>query len=108
MGANVDDVTAYQTVPDGQSAALLLEKLRRGELDLITFTSSSTATHFAELLPREEFAQLVNGVKIACIGPITSQTARKLGLPVHIEAASYTIEGLCEAIIEHYTGAAWA
>jgi uroporphyrinogen-III synthase len=39
--------------------------------------------------------------KIACIGPITSQTAREFGLDVHIEAQKYTIAGLIEAIIRN-------
>jgi uroporphyrinogen-III synthase len=39
--------------------------------------------------------------KIACIGPITSQTARECGLRVHIEALVYTIAGLIEAIIRN-------
>ena len=39
--------------------------------------------------------------KIACIGPITSQTARECGLAVHIEAQEYTIAGLVEAIIRN-------
>ena len=38
-------------------------------------------------------------LKIASIGPITSQTARELGLTVHIEALEFTIEGLVEAIV---------
>ena len=39
--------------------------------------------------------------KIACIGPITSQTARELGLDVDIEAKEFTIDGLVEAIVQH-------
>ena len=39
-------------------------------------------------------------LKIACIGPITSQTARESGLPVHVEAQEFTIEGLVEAIVK--------
>lgn len=39
--------------------------------------------------------------RIACIGPVTSQTARQLGLPVHIEASEFTIDGLIEAIVSY-------
>jgi uroporphyrinogen III methyltransferase/synthase len=41
----------------------------------------------------------ISGTLIASIGPVTSRTARELGLPVHIEAKKYTIEGLTEAIV---------
>jgi uroporphyrinogen-III synthase len=44
-------------------------------------------------------ADLLSGIKLASIGPITSSTLRELGLPVHIEAAEYTIPGLINAIV---------
>jgi uroporphyrinogen III methyltransferase/synthase len=39
---------------------------------------------------------------VASIGPITSQTCRRLGLRVDIEAAQYTLDGLVEAIVSYY------
>jgi uroporphyrinogen-III synthase len=45
-----------------------------------------------------DLSKLLDAVRFASIGPITSATLRKLGLPVQIEAEEYTIPGLIEAI----------
>jgi uroporphyrinogen III methyltransferase/synthase len=69
---------------------------------MITFTSSSTVKNFKALLPAKDFAALIQGIAIASIGPITSDTAKKLGFDVHITAESYTIPGLVNAILRYY------
>jgi uroporphyrinogen-III synthase len=46
---------------------------------------------------------LAEGVRIACIGPITAQTARDLGLRVDIIAQEYTTRGLVDAIVRSRT-----
>jgi uroporphyrinogen III methyltransferase/synthase len=53
-------------------------------------------------MPAENFTKLIQGITIASIGPITSDTAKKLGFNVHITAESYTIPGLVEAILQYY------
>lgn len=102
MGAMVDEVTAYHTraVSDGRDklVALLTEKA----VDLITFTSSSTVKNFKALLPPGHMASLMKGVTLASIGPITTQTATELGFNIQVTAKTYTIEGLCEAILQYY------
>jgi uroporphyrinogen III methyltransferase / synthase len=105
MGAVVDEVAAYCTKKVPKSADVLLKDLQQKNIDLITFTSSSTVRNFRELLPSENFKTLMAGVTIASIGPITAQTAEESGFDVHIVAKSFTIEGLCEAICEHYNNA---
>lgn len=55
------------------------------------------------LLPEDEALQLLDGVTVASIGPITSDTARSFGLEVHISATAYTIPGLCDAIVDFFT-----
>ncbi len=103
MGAAVDEVAAYQTVQAREGADTLVDELRAGGIDMITFTSSSTVRNFKALLPDgEPLENLMNGVKVASIGPITSDTARELGFTVDITAESYTIPGLCDAILAHY------
>ncbi len=103
MGAEVDEVVAYQTVQDGGRADELLTALQARDIDMITFTSSSTVHNFHALLPSGRSKELLEGVTIACIGPITAETARHLGLQVHIAAETFTIDGLCQAIVQHYT-----
>ncbi len=102
MGAAVDEIAAYHTVKDINNAAPLIRELEDNKIDLITFTSSSTVTNFKSLLPPEKFNSLLENVTIASIGPITTETAQKNGFTVHVEAATYTIPGLCEAIIHYY------
>ncbi len=95
-GAKVDVVPAYQTVAPEDSAKLAAEIFEGdSKPHWITFTSSSTVTNFARLCPLER----LRGVKIASIGPVTSQTIRDLGLAVDLEPERYTMEGLVEALI---------
>jgi uroporphyrinogen III methyltransferase/synthase len=103
MGAIIDEIAAYHTVSDTQNTDALVRQLETGDVDLITFTSSSTVTNFKKLLPPDRFDALIQGVVIASIGPITTETAEKKGFTVHVEAAAFTIEGLCDAIVAYYS-----
>jgi uroporphyrinogen III methyltransferase/synthase len=103
MGAEVDEVIAYHTIKDLTNADILIQGLEEKTIDLITFTSSSTVKNFKELLPADRFKQLIDGVTIASIGPISAETAMDLGFDVHIVADSFTIPGLCEAIVQYYS-----
>lgn len=102
MGAVVDEIAAYQTLIDSTDSGTLTARLESGTVDMITFTSSSTVRNFKSLLPPERFDTLMDGVTIASIGPITTDTARELGFSVHVTADVYTIPGLCDAIIDFY------
>jgi uroporphyrinogen III methyltransferase / synthase len=93
-GAVVDEVDAYRTVLDDAHADEMRDHVRAGGLDLITFTASSTVRNFVKLFGTE-----VGAARVASIGPITSATARELGLQVDIEAEEYTIPGLVRAIV---------
>ncbi len=103
MGALLDEVAVYQTVQSDENVDQLLADLNAGRIDMVTFTSSSTATNFKTLLPGDQIVDLINKVKIACIGDITADTARSLGFEVDIVADVFTIQGLCDAIVAHYT-----
>jgi uroporphyrinogen III methyltransferase/synthase len=102
MGASVREVAAYKTVAVSSDAPALIERLAASSVDLFTFTSSSTVKNFKALLPEARFGELLAGVAAACIGPVTAATARQLGFDVRIEAQTYTIPGLCEAILAYY------
>ncbi len=104
MGAEVNNVTAYRTVRGKGNVALLREQLQAGEIDMATFTSSSTVINLLEILG-EGAEDILNNLDLAAIGPITAVTARERGLQVNLEAEEYTIEGLIKAIISHYRGA---
>jgi uroporphyrinogen III methyltransferase/synthase len=102
MGAEVDEVTAYRTENVVDNAEQLIAELVDKRIDLVTFTSSSTVKNFKDLLPPARFNELMNGVTIASIGPITTDTAVELGFEVDITAQTYTIPGLCEAITKYF------
>lgn len=102
MGATVDVVTAYRTVrPEGKTAEIK-DLFRHGKIDIITFTSSSTVTNFLQMFEESEGADLLKGVEVASIGPITAETAKKNGIETAIMPNDYTIPALAEAIVDHY------
>ncbi len=105
MGAEVDEVTAYRTEKVRENGDQLLERLEAKTIDLITFTSSSTVQNFKDLLPPDHFKQLIKGIAIASIGPITTDTAIESGFEVLITAKSFTIPGLCEAVVKYFDNA---
>ena len=100
MGAKIDVVTVYRTLRSDRDAAELLPLLSRGKVDVITFTSPSTVTHFLGIMGPG--FRLPAGSRIACIGPVTADAARKAGLTVDILQERFTIPGLVDAIAAHY------
>jgi uroporphyrinogen III methyltransferase/synthase len=88
-GALVDVVEAYRTVVPAGTFEL------EAKPDWIAFTSSSTVRNLVAMAGTDSIAS----VKVASIGPITSATARELGVEVTVEAAVFTVEGLVEAIL---------
>lgn len=102
MGALVDEITAYETHLDAQEKEQLISLLKTDQIDAVTFTSSSTVTNFMELLKSENMDKTLDNITFASIGPITSDTARSLGIDIDIEANPYTIDGLVDALLTFY------
>jgi len=102
MGAEVDVAEAYRTVKPKEGARQLKKLLTEKKIDAITFTSSSTVNHFAELLKGLDLKKLFKDVAIACIGPITARTAKGWRMKVHIQPKEYTIPALAQAIAEYF------
>jgi uroporphyrinogen III methyltransferase/synthase len=101
-GATVEVVPVYRTVKDAPDRELLTQLLRDRKIDLVTFTSSSTVTNFLDALETEDLKALMEGVQIACIGPITAESAEHAGFTVDIMPEQYTIPSLAEAIVRYY------
>jgi uroporphyrinogen-III synthase len=97
-GALVDEIAAYRTLPAVPDPVGLAELQR--DIDVITFTSSSTVRNFIALVGRDSFPP---STLIACIGPITASTARELGLRVDIMASEYTMTGLVAALTDYFS-----
>ena len=100
IGAEVNVVTAYETVADCENKDELLAALEDGSASVVTFTSSSTVTNLLKVLGDK--AELLSKVALAAIGPITSETLQKHGFAPTIESEKYTIDGLVKAIREYY------
>jgi uroporphyrinogen-III synthase len=109
-GADVDVVEAYETVVPEKSRVGLRKLMKNAARrpHIVTFTSSSTAKNFAELLGKSNGSSLSTGslngrllknVQFASIGPITSATLRELQLTAAIEAREFTMGGLIRAIV---------
>lgn len=101
-GAHVDVVEAYETVVPERSRRRLQAVLKNPNKrpSVVTFTSSSTVKNFVELLGSRPKSRMLDGIRMASIGPVTSATLRELGLPVDIAAKEYTIPGLVTAIVD--------
>lgn len=102
-GAEVDVVEAYRTVPAKSDVSWLRALLEEKRIDVVTFTSSSTVTHFAALFAGEDLRGLLAATAVACIGPITQKTAQELGVRVDVVPRDYTIPGLTQAIVEYFS-----
>lgn len=104
-GIEAEVVPAYRTVPAGaRYRGAVQELLENGRIHVITFTSSSSVRNFVSLFAGKDLKELLGGSRVACIGPVTAETARSLGLRVDIVAREYTIEGLLESIVEEFAG----
>jgi uroporphyrinogen III methyltransferase/synthase len=97
MGAIVDEAPAYRTVPETEDPTGAVARIQSEGADMITFTSSSTAKHFGAL--NVGWPQGASG---ASIGPVTSETMRELGFPIDVEAATFDIPGLVDAIVNFF------
>ncbi|WP_369345633.1 uroporphyrinogen-III synthase [Caldalkalibacillus mannanilyticus] len=104
QGITVDDIVLYTSVVVDQQKEELLHLLQSGEIDVITFTSSSTVKHFVDLFEMTDWRRYLHTLTIASIGPITTQTAQESGLEVQIEAKEFTSDSLIEEIERYYQG----
>jgi uroporphyrinogen III methyltransferase/synthase len=104
-GAEVTDVVAYRALPadplpgrDPDLYHLLLER----QVDVVTFTSAASVMNFAATFGVEQAADLLQQTTVAVCGPVTAEAAGRLGIPVSIMPAEYTLDALVESIAQHY------
>jgi uroporphyrinogen III methyltransferase/synthase len=104
-GADVVIAPVYQNVPPRGRKEELREELADHKINMVTFTSSSTVTNFLTMVDaasEAELHELLDKVKIATIGPITSKTVEDSGLKVDVQPGTYTITDMVDAIVDHY------
>ena len=99
LGASVDVVTTYRTINSGRKKEELAALISGNKVDVITFTSSSTVANFVEIMGSD--FKFPAHIDIACIGPVTTATAKKAGFKIDISQEEYTMEGLVQSLINH-------
>jgi uroporphyrinogen III methyltransferase/synthase len=94
LGAIVDDIAIYKTVPETEDRAGAWERLLESGADWLTFTSSSTVEHFHARFDLPKLLKKFPQTKLASIGPETSKAISVLGLKPTLEAKEHTMDGL--------------
>lgn len=100
LGAEVHEIAVYRTTPNTRGINRAKKMIMAGEIDIITFTSSSTVASLVEALGKKR--KVLDNIVIACIGPVTADTAARAGLKVSIVAQKHTVPGLLEAMEEYF------
>lgn len=98
-GASVDVLPMYETKPSNAHREEILEMLEAGEIQCITFGSSSTVENFIELIPASKLKEYPN-LKYGCIGPVTAKTLEKHGIICDFQPTDYTIPALVDILLQ--------
>jgi uroporphyrinogen III methyltransferase/synthase len=105
-GGSVTDLIAYRTAPDSPdspAAQRIYGMLLDGHVDAVTFTNPTSVQRFATLVGEEQAADLLGTTVVATIGPVTAAAALELGITPTIVADTYTVEGLVDALVRHFS-----
>jgi uroporphyrinogen III methyltransferase/synthase len=100
MGAIVDDIAIYKTVPETEDPTGAGERLLEDGADWVTFTSSSTVEHFHARFDLPKLMKKFPNLKLASIGPETSKAISALGLKPALEAKEHTTDGLIASLLK--------
>lgn len=101
MGAVVVVAVSYRTVAPDVAPDYVRGLFADGGVSAITFTSSSTVENFVKVAGKG-YRQLLEGVCVACIGPVTADTCRELGLSVAVMPKEYTVEALLRELTDYF------
>ena len=103
-GAQVERLTVYRNLDETHPDSNVLGRIERGEVDWITLTSSAITRSLCDRLDEQARSHLGRKIKLASISPVTSKTARELGLEITVEARDYTADGVVDALVEYERG----
>jgi uroporphyrinogen III methyltransferase/synthase len=101
MGAEAVSVPVYRNLVPGCSKEAI-DAAFKNNPDLVTFTSSSTVSNLVEILRKHNKERYLSRIKGASIGPVTTKTAEKAGIPIAVDTAEHTIPGLVNSILEYF------
>ncbi|HKA20598.1 MAG TPA: uroporphyrinogen-III synthase [Blastocatellia bacterium] len=99
LGAHVDAVEAYRTIKPKIDSDNIFRLFTESSIDAVTFTSSSTVKNFAELAGLTDLSDLLSGIVVACIGPVTADTAAAHGLKQVVQPAEFNSSALVDALV---------
>jgi uroporphyrinogen III methyltransferase/synthase len=104
LGCEVDVVPVYRTVP-ADPDAVVLDRIRKGTVDAVTFTSGSTVRNFIALLDKVglDAARHMQRLVVASIGPVTTEALKRRGFEPDVEAIESTMTALAAAVGAHYS-----
>ena len=100
MGAIVDDIAIYKTVAETEDRTGAGARLLAEGADWVTFTSSSTVEHFHARFDLPKLMKQFPQLKLASIGPETTNNIVALGLKPTLEAKEHTTDGLIAALLK--------
>lgn len=101
-GASVDVVACYETVPEDAPKEEILQRILAGDIDCVTFGSSSTVDNFFSLVPAQTMKEHPE-ILLAAIGPVTARTIESYGLRTGLVPDNFSIPHLVEALTVHYS-----
>ena len=93
-GGEVQQIVVYRSRDVETPEADVVQALREGRIDWTTVTSSAIARSLAAM-----FGDDLRRTRLASISPITSATLRQFGHEPAVEARTYNMSGVTEAIL---------
>jgi len=102
LGAEVTVATAYENVKPKNDADRVKKLFQEKKIAAVTFTSSSTVHNFIEIIGQKEYKSLLDGVVVACIGPVTAKTAEEYGMRTDIMPKEYTIPAFVDEMVNFF------
>ncbi len=103
LGGKIDVRPVYRTIAPRAGAEDYKKEFKRGKIDVVTFTSSSTVTNFVKIFGAKNLSALLKRTKVACIGPITADTAKAFGMKVDIMPKDYTVPALAKEMEDYFS-----
>jgi uroporphyrinogen III methyltransferase/synthase len=103
QGAEVTVATAYENARPAADVDRIKKLFEKRKISVVTFTSSSTVHNFVEILGKKGYKTILEGVSIACIGPVTAKTAEEYGIKTDIMPKEYTVPALVDAMVAFFS-----
>jgi len=104
-GAEVVEVGAYRierVLPGDPGEPDLYKMLLEKQIDVVTFASPSTVKEFVDIHGADAVADILRTTAVACVGPVTAQTAQALGITPAIVPAEYSMAAMVAAVVKHF------